>query len=140
MPYQVRPGNILELKDRLVQVIKFQHSQGAGRQLGFVLLQLRDLLAGTRQQLKLRPSDTLEVVRLEEKKYQVLYMEDDMAHMMDLETFEQVAVEATETFGTQAAAFLKEGMTCTLSFHSGAPVAGEWLEYVQWHAKTRFVF
>ena len=33
---QVRPGNVLEMKGRLLQVVKFQHTQGAGRQLGNV--------------------------------------------------------------------------------------------------------
>ena len=33
---QVRPGNVLEMKGRLLQVMKFQHTQGAGRQLGNV--------------------------------------------------------------------------------------------------------
>lgn len=41
---QVRPGNVLEMKGRLLQVMKFQHTQGAGRQLGNVQASLH---AGT---------------------------------------------------------------------------------------------
>lgn len=33
---QVRPGNVLDFRHRLMQVVKYQHTQGAGRQLGNV--------------------------------------------------------------------------------------------------------
>lgn len=36
---QVRPGNVLEVNGRLMQVLKYQHTQGAGRQLGNVQVQ-----------------------------------------------------------------------------------------------------
>ena len=33
---QVRPGQVLDLKGKLMQIQKFQHTQGSGRQLGNV--------------------------------------------------------------------------------------------------------
>lgn len=41
---QVRPGNVLEIGGRLLQVLKANHTQGAGRQLGNVQVCLANAL------------------------------------------------------------------------------------------------
>ena len=56
-------------------MVKQQHTQGHGRQLGTVQLELRDLATRTKQQERRRPGELLEVVRLEGRPYQFLYRE-----------------------------------------------------------------
>ena len=64
----------------------------------------------------------VDVVRLDEKKYQFLYQEDDVLHCMDPASFEQVAV-GREILGA-ALGFLAEGGDIILSFHDGSAVSG----------------
>ncbi|GAB4822133.1 hypothetical protein N2152v2_009179 [Parachlorella kessleri] len=122
---EVRSGNVLEVNGRLMQVVKHQHTQGAGRQLGNVQFELRDLVTKNKHLHRQRPYDMVELVRLEDRKYQCLYKEGSFVHCMDLETFEQVAVDE-DMFGEQAA-YLAEGLELTLSFHDGSPVTGKLL-------------
>lgn len=58
-----------------MQVLKHAHSQGNARQLGNVQFELRDVLNKSKHPLRLRPSDMVNVVRLDEKKYEFLYQE-----------------------------------------------------------------
>lgn len=106
-----------------MQVLKFQHSQGAARQLGNVNLELRDVLTSSKHPLRIRTSDVVEVVRLDEKKFQYLYAEGDaLLHMMNPDTFEQITVDRS-IFG-EASKFLLEGSEVTLEFHEGTPISG----------------
>lgn len=120
---QIRIGNILDIDGRLMQVLKQAHAQGTGRQLGNVQLELRDILNKSKHPLRLRPSDMVDVVRLDEKKYQFLYQEDNVLHCMDPNSFEQVAV-GKDLLDKTALSFLAEGGSVILSFHDGSP--GTW--------------
>jgi elongation factor P len=120
---QIRIGNILDVDGRLMQVLKQAHAQGTGRQLGNVQLELRDILTKSKHPLRLRPSDMVDVVRLDEKKFQFLYQEDDVLHCMDPDTFEQVAV-GKDLLERTAFGFLAEGGDVILSFHDGSAVGG----------------
>ena len=71
----VRPGNIIEVNGRLMQVVKQNHSQGNARQIGNVQFELRDVLNKSKHPLRLRPSDMVDVVRLDERNFQFLYQE-----------------------------------------------------------------
>jgi elongation factor P len=104
-----------------MQVVKYQHSQGAGRQLGSVQLELRDLQNNSKHPLRLRPGDTVDVVRLEERKFDYLYAEGELLHCMHPTNFEQVAVHRS-ILGPQAR-FVAEGAQITLEYHDGAPIA-----------------
>jgi elongation factor P len=106
-----------------MQVLKQTHAQGAARQLGNVQLELRDISNKSKHPLKLRPSDMVDVVRLDEKTYQFLYQEDDVLHCMDPNSFEQVAV-GRDLVAKTVLGFLAEGGDVILSFHEGSP--GKW--------------
>jgi len=107
---------------KLVQVLKHSYTQGTGRQLGNVQLDIKELLTGTKRPLRLRPSDMLSIVRLDERKFQFLYREGSMLHCMDLSTFEQLAIES-DVIGPSSS-FLTEGGEITLEFHDGIPLSG----------------
>lgn len=118
---EVRSGNIIEIEGRLMQVIKQAHTQGVGRQLGNVQLELRDMLNQSKKPLRLRPSDIVDVVRLDERTFQYLYREGNVLHCMDPQNFDQVTVDA-DVIGP-AASYLKEGGDLTLAFNDGEIVA-----------------
>ena len=77
MLLQVRTGQIYRSPDdgRLYKVLKAEHTVGRGRQLGIVQLDLRDVMGKNKQQERRRPSDMVEVVRLQSKQFQYLYTE-----------------------------------------------------------------
>lgn len=120
---EVRVGNILEAEGRLLQVVKATHTQGHGRQLGNVQLELRDLLSKSRSIERKRPYDTVDVAFVEPRGMQYLYAEGKTCHLMDPGSYEQVSVDR-DLFGA-AVAYLAEGADVTVSFHNGAPIAGE---------------
>ena len=106
-----------------MQVLKYAHSQ-TGRQLGNIQLQLRDVITRAKHPLRLRPSDMVDVVRLEERTFQFLYQEgDDSLHCMDPKTYEQIVLQK-DILGERGA-FLVEGGDIVVSFHEGTPVSGE---------------
>ncbi|KAL0036587.1 hypothetical protein WJX79_001714 [Trebouxia sp. C0005] len=72
---EIRSGQIIDLKGRLMQIQKYQHTQGSGRQLGNVQLELRDLRSGSKHQQRCRSYDTVDVVRLDDRTYKYLYTE-----------------------------------------------------------------
>jgi len=119
---QVRAGNMLEVEGKLMHVIKAAHTQGSGRQLGNVQLELRDAISRSKHPLRLRPGDPVTVVHLEDKKFQFLYHEGENMHLMDPRSFEQVAIDR-HVLGEQATAYLCEGGEVLLSFHEGIAVS-----------------
>ncbi|EIE20680.1 translation elongation factor P [Coccomyxa subellipsoidea C-169] len=119
------PGNLIELEGRLYQVTKHQHTHGHGRQLGNVQLELRDVQSRTKLHERRRPSDLVEVVRLNGRAYQFLYKDEEgLLQLMDPTSFEQIAVYP-ELFG-DSAAFLAPGTELSINYtDDGQPVSGE---------------
>ncbi|KAL6780323.1 Elongation factor P [Auxenochlorella protothecoides] len=119
---EVRPGAVLELNGKLLQVVRSTHVN-AGRQLGNISMELRDLASGAKHPAKFRPSESVEVVHLESRRYTCLYREGSLLHAMDAATYEQVAVEAS--LFDPGSAYLVEGMEVSMAFHDGRPIVGE---------------
>lgn len=119
---QIRPGTVLEQNGKLLQVVRVNHVN-QGRQLGSIGMELRDIVAGTKHLTKFRPSESLETVRLESRRFSCLYREDSLLHAMDLESYEQVAVDVA-LFGDRAA-YLAEGLEISLALHDGRIVTGD---------------
>mmetsp|Transcript_45114 Transcript_45114/g.114207 ORF Transcript_45114/g.114207 Transcript_45114/m.114207 type:complete len:229 (+) Transcript_45114:135-821(+) len=117
---EVRSGNVLEINGKLYQVTKQEYTQGRGRQLGNVHLELKDLLSGSQRLEKLRPADTVEKVRLDERQFDFLYREGDMWCFMDPESFEQISL-GEETLG-EATRFITVDTPVKLAFHQGQPI------------------
>jgi elongation factor P len=103
----IRPGNVLEHKDRLWGVVKTEHVK-PGKGPAYQQVELKDLVEGTKLNERFRAAETVERVRLEEKEYQYLYEEGDQIHLMDQESFEQVAIDK-QLLG-DSLPFLQEGM------------------------------
>lgn len=108
---------MIDVDGKLFQVLKATHSQGAGRQLGNVQLELRDVGTKSKKPLRLRPSDMINIVRLDERQYQFLYRDSGSLHCMDQETFEQIAIDE-DVLGAQSK-YLLEGGQLTVFFHDG---------------------
>jgi elongation factor P len=82
---------------------------------------LKDIRDGTKLNERIRPSDVLERVQLDEKAYQYLFHDGEQYTFMDQENFEQITV-SEETIG-EPHVFLKDGMVVSIQTYEGAPVS-----------------
>lgn len=112
----VKLGNIIEKNGHLYEVIKAQHTQH-GRGGATIQVELRDLDSGLKSTERLRTSETIERVHVEDRSFHYLYEDGDIIFVMDPKTFEQVELPK-EIFGKRAA-YLADGMPVTVSFHEG---------------------
>ena len=59
-------------------MVKFEHTRGMARQTGNVQLELRELskggARGNESTLRMKPGHTLNVIRLDERRFRVLYL------------------------------------------------------------------
>jgi len=116
---EIRPGNVLEYRDRLWLVVKTEHVK-PGKGPAYQQVELKDLVDGTKLNERFRAAETVERVRLEEKDYQFLYEEGGQLNLMDEETFEQIAID--QALLGDALPFLQEGMTLTVQTYEGRPL------------------
>ena len=120
---EIRPGYVLEHKDRLWIAVKAEHVK-PGKGPAYQQVELKDLVEGTKLNERFRAAETVERVRLEENQYQFLYQEDTQLNLMDQESFEQVTID--QSLIGDALPFLQEGMTVTVQSYEGRPLMA-WL-------------
>lgn len=113
---EVRPGNIIEHKGGLWSVVKLRHVK-PGKGGAFAQVELKSVIDGTKLNERFRSSQTVERVRLDQKKCQFLYADGDMLNFMDQESFEQVSL-GSELVG-ESLAYLQEGMEVSLESYDG---------------------
>lgn len=116
----IRPGNVIEHKNRLWRAVKIQHTQ-PGKGGAYLQVELKDIRDGTKLNERFRASEDVEKVRLDQKEYQYLYADDDLLTFMDNETFEQVMLNRDKV--GEPAAFLQDGMTVTIEGFEGDPIS-----------------
>ncbi len=116
----IRPGNILEHNGRQWAVLKIQLIQ-PGKGGAFIQVEMRDVRTGTKTNERWRTADTVEKLQVEEKECTFLFGDDDHITFMDSESFEQFSVPR-DVVGDPAA-FLQDGMPCTVDLIEGSPVA-----------------
>ena len=118
----IRPGHVLELENRLMQVTKIELIQ-PGKGNAVIQVEMKDVRTGTKTNQRFRTQETVERARLDEHEMQYLFVEGDNFTFMDNENFEQLAVHR-EVIGDPAQ-FLQEGMVCTVTTHEGKALGVE---------------
>jgi len=116
----IRPGNIIEHKGQLWRAVKTQHVK-PGKGGAFLQVELRDIRHGTKLNERFRSSETVERVRLDQKRYQFLFSDGDDYTFMDQETYEQVMVNG-DLIGEEAVRFLQDGMIVEIEFYEEEPI------------------
>jgi elongation factor P len=116
---EIRPGNVLEHKDRLWMAVKAEHVK-PGKGPAYQQVELKDLIDGTKLNERFRAAETVERVRLEEKTYQYLYEEGEQLNLMEQETFEQMTI-GKALLGSSLP-FLQEGMALQVQTYEGRPL------------------
>ncbi|KAL6966238.1 hypothetical protein U1Q18_032018 [Sarracenia purpurea var. burkii] len=116
----VKPGNVIERKGKIFQVLKAQHTvQGRGG--ACIQVELRDVDSGNKINERFRTDESIEKVFVEEKPYKYLYTEDDVVVLTEPNTYDQLDVPK-EFFG-EAAVYLKDDMTVTVQLYNDKPMS-----------------
>ncbi len=104
----IRPGNVVEHKSGLWKVVKTQHVK-PGKGGAFLQVELKNIRDNTKLNERFRSSETVEKVRLDQRKCQFLYADGSDYHFMDNSDYTQIAI-AHEVIGADASIYLQENM------------------------------
>ena len=118
---ELRKGVIIELEDKLYQVIEYQHVKM--KRTALARLKLRDIRGGHTIERTFQSSEKFVRARLDYRRMQYLYNDADLYYFMDEETFEQMPLSANQLGGT--CDYLKEGMSLEVSSYKGELVSVE---------------
>ncbi|KAJ2596706.1 hypothetical protein H4R99_004814 [Coemansia sp. RSA 1722] len=125
-PNSARPGMVIDLNGSPQIVVSKDHG-GTGRGQAVIKLTFKHAVTGARSQERFRSNDSLEVMLLVQKEYQFLYTADNKAHLMNMQTFEELAMDM-DAFegGKDKMAFLEDGMNVTVQALEPEPGAISW--------------
>ena len=97
---EIRQGNIIKHQDTLWVAVKC-NAVKPGKGGAFNQVELKNILDGRKLNERFRAAETVERVRLEQKKHTYLYAGGDMLVFMNGETYEQINLQ-TEFIGERA--------------------------------------
>jgi len=118
---ELRKGVIIELEDKLYQVLEYQHIKM--KRTALARVKLRDISAGHTIERTFQSGERFTRVRLDSRPMQYLYSDDDLYYFMDEENYEQIPL-STSQLG-DAINYLKEGMSLEVSSYKGKLVGVE---------------
>ncbi len=117
-----RNGLIIKFKNDLYTIVEFQHVK-PGKGGAFVRSLLKNLKTGKVLDNTFRSGESVEVVRVERRKYQYLYREGEFLVCMDNDTYEQINVPAS-LFG-DGLEYLKESEEVEILFNGSEIITVE---------------
>lgn len=115
-------GSVIRFNGDLVQIMEYQH-RTPGNLRAFYQAKMRNLKTGKQTENRFRSGESVEIVRVEYKMMQFIYLEGEFAVVMDNTTYEQTHIPLV-MFG-DSARFLKEGMEVKVSFEGEEPIIAE---------------
>lgn len=118
---ELRKGVIIELEDKLYQVLEYQHIKM--KRTALARVKLRDISAGHTIERSFQSGEKFTRVRLDSRPMQYLYNDDDLYYFMDEENYEQIPLSASQL--GDAINYLKEGMSLEVSSYKGKLVGVE---------------
>ena len=117
-----RNGMTIELDSNIFQIIEFQHVK-PGKGAAFVRTKLKNIKSGGVIEKTFRPTEKCPQARIDRKDMQYLYSDGDLFNFMDVETYEQIALNS-DAIG-DALKFVKENEMCKVCSHNGNVFAVE---------------
>ena len=117
-----RNGITIELEGNVYQIIEFQHVK-PGKGAAFVRTKLKNIKSSGVVEKTFRPTEKCPQARIDRKDMQYLQSYGYLFNFMDVETYDQVALNA-ETIG-DSLKFVKENEMCKVCSHNGNVFAVE---------------
>ena len=117
-----RNGITIELDNNIFQIIEFQHVK-PGKGAAFVRTKLKNIKSGGVVEKTFRPTEKCPQARIDRKDMQYLYSDGDLYNFMDVENYEQIALNADAVGDTLK--FVKENEMVKMCSHNGSVFAIE---------------
>ena len=117
-----RNGVTIELEGNIYQIIEFQHVK-PGKGAAFVRTKLKNIKSGGVVEKTFRPTEKCPTARIDRKDMQYLYADGDLFYFMDVETYDQIALDSASI--GDALKFVKENEMVKMCSHNGNVFAVE---------------
>ncbi|MBS6444299.1 MAG: elongation factor P [Ruminococcus sp.] len=111
-----RNGVTFEMDGNVVQVIEFQHVK-PGKGAAFVRTKIKNVMTGSVVETSFNPTAKFPTAYVERKDMQYSYYDGDLYHFMDMETYEDLPVNASVL--SDSFKFVKEEMVCKILSYKG---------------------
>ena len=116
----ISKGSFVRYENELAVVLEYEH-RTPGNLRAFYQVKMRNVKSGKLIEQRFRPGDEIEIVHVNYKEMQYLYMEgSNLVCNGIILTYDQVHLPK-ETLG-QSVGFLKEGMNVIISFEADEPI------------------
>ncbi len=110
-------GITLEIDGQVVQILEFQHVK-PGKGAAFVRTKLKNVINGGVVERTFRPTEKFPAARIDRVDMQYLYADGDLYNFMNVETYDQVALNS-ELIG-DALKFVKENEMVKVCSYNGS--------------------
>ncbi len=117
-----RNGVTLEIEGNIYQILEFQHVK-PGKGAAFVRTKLKNIINGGVVEKTFRPTEKFPKAHIERKDMQYLYSDGELYHFMDVETYDQIALNE-DAIG-DSLKFVKENEMVKICSHKGNVFAVE---------------
>ena len=107
-------GITVEIDGNIYQILEFQHVK-PGKGAAFVRTKLKNIISGGVVEKTFRPTEKFENAHIDRKEMQYLYQDGDLYNFMDVETYDQIALNS-DVVG-DALKFVKENETVKICSH-----------------------
>ena len=114
-----RPGMALDLPEGLFSIVTSEHVK-PGKGKAFVRMKLKNVETGQVIDKTFRAGEDVQQAIIERRDHQYLYRDDMGYHFMNLDDYSQIPL--TESDVGEAAPYLLEGATVSVTSYQGTPI------------------
>ena len=109
-------GVTVEIDGNIYQILEFQHVK-PGKGAAFVRTKLKNIISGGVVEKTFRPTEKIPKTHIDRKDMQYLYRDGDLFNFMDVETYDQIALN--EDVVGDSLKFVKENEVVKICSHNG---------------------
>ena len=109
-------GVTVEIDGNIYQILEFQHVK-PGKGAAFVRTKLKNIISGGVVEKTFRPTEKFPKAHIDRKDMQYLYRYGDLFNFMDVETYDQIALN--EDVVGDSLKFVKENEVVKICSHNG---------------------
>ena len=90
---EFKNGVTVEIDGNIYQILEFQHVK-PGKGAAFVRTKLKNIISGGAVEKTFRPTEKFPKAHIDRKEMQYLYQDGDLYNFMDVETYDQIALNS----------------------------------------------
>ncbi len=119
---EFRNGITVEIEGNVFQIVEFQHVK-PGKGAAFVRTKLKNIINGGGVERSFRPTEKFPQARIDRNDMQYLYSDGELYHFMDVNTYEQIALNSDDI--GDSLKFVKENEMVKVCSYNGNVFAVE---------------